>query len=197
MRYYSGNDGTKAFSEIASDLNLGILITYPHSRTPKTFYALDNGAFSAYINSREENFAGYPAFIKKFKSPDFVVVPDLVAQGMKSFKFSCKWMNKLPEGYPYYLAVQNGMINREVGKVIQHFAGLFVGGTIDWKKKSAKEWIELAHRHDKKCHIGRIGTWQDILWAKRLGADSIDSTSWAQNDSYYHIEYAESQETFA
>lgn len=31
------------------------------------------------------------------------------------------------------------------------------------------------HRRGLPCHVGRVGTARRIAWAKRIGADSIDS----------------------
>jgi len=46
---------------------------------------------------------------------------------------------------------------------------------LPWKLRSAREWVRLAHRHGIKAHVGRVGTERRVAWARRIGADSIDS----------------------
>ena len=151
---------------------------------PETFrlYFVDNGAFSCWRN-------GIPfddrAFLKTLErvaefesSPKFVVVPDLVAQGLKSLDFSLNWLERLKREYPqfpYALALQDGMTVKDVEPVIDGFDYLFVGGTLRWKVQTGKKWVNLAHKHGKKCHVGRVGTARRVRWAKGIGADSIDS----------------------
>ena len=43
------------------------------------------------------------------------------------------------------------------------------------KLGTAPEWIALAHAHGRRCHIGRIGTLARLEFARRLGADCVDS----------------------
>jgi len=129
-------------------------------------------------------------------TPDFIVTPDKVAKGLESLAFSVEWAVKLRVAYPdlrQYLAVQDGMTAKDVEPYLSLFNGLFVGGSLSWKYETAEEWVSFAHAHGLPCHIGRVGTWDKIVWAMRIGADSIDSSSWAQNDSWHHIEYAKAQ----
>ncbi len=112
--------------------------------------------------------------------PDFVVTPDLPAKGDNSFYYSLKWMEYLERRFPafdYYLAVQDGMDPYLVYEALfeEKFSGLFVGGTKEWKYKTSADWVEMAHDSGAKCHIGGIGTRKSILWAKSIGADSVDS----------------------
>jgi hypothetical protein len=116
----------------------------------------------------------------KLPMPDFVVVPDLPAKGNESLMFSRAWIDYLERIFPnfeYYLAVQDGMSFDLVEEDMFHerFSGLFVGGTKDWKYKTSAQWVEIAHDAGAKCHIGGIGTRKSILWAKSIGADSVDS----------------------
>jgi hypothetical protein len=106
--------------------------------------------------------------------PDFVVAPDVIGGGIASLRLSLSWLDRL-HGFPVVLAVQDGMSVRQVGRVIHLFAGLFVGGTLAWKIRPSAEWVKLAHRHGKPCHIGRVGIPKRVRWAKRINADSIDS----------------------
>lgn len=119
---------------------------------------------------------------KKYKlvCPDFIVCPDLPARGNESLMFSRKWIDYLEDTFPfhdYYLAVQDNMNFELVEEdlIIGKFKGLFVGGTKQWKYKTSEQWVRLAHKYNLKCHIGGIGIRKSILWAKSIGADSVDS----------------------
>ena len=117
--------------------------------------------------------------------PDFIVLPDLVAQGRASLEFSASYvvgerapLGGYPAGAPLYLAVQDGMSIAEVFEVVCNLGigGIFVGGTLEWKIKTAAQWVRAAHRLGRPVHIGRVGTVDRLRWARRIGADSIDSS---------------------
>ena len=201
MKVYQGNGNSFSDRQICQDNGFGVLISPGGCRAPHNFpyYAVDNGAFSAWVNEKEWNPDPFLNLLelsqKSTRPPDMVVVPDKVASGRESLDFSLNWIKQLPEiGTRYYLAVQDGMEISDIIPVIELFGGLFVGGTLEWKYETAPDWVELAHDHRKPCHIGRIGTWDRIVWASRIGADSIDSSSWAQNKSYHHLKNAKMQE---
>lgn len=116
----------------------------------------------------------------KLTQPDFVVTPDLPAKGNQSLMFSRNWIDYLESELPnfdYYLAVQDGMDFDLVEDDLfnQKFKGIFIGGTKQWKYETASRWVDLSHDYGVKCHIGGIGTRKSILWAKSIGADSVDS----------------------
>jgi len=149
----------------------------------------DNGAFSDWKNKEVFN---YKKFADKmldieFKiragyipEPDFVVVPDIVGEGLKSLQRSVQWMDYLDTNYPhnkYYLAVQDGMSLTHVENLIKQrvFDGLFVGGTKPWKYAEGEKWVQLAHKYGLPIHCGGVGIRKNILWAKMAGFDSCDS----------------------
>jgi hypothetical protein len=108
--------------------------------------------------------------------PDFVVAPDIIGGGLASLRLSLVWDADLHRmGHVVYLAVQDGMRTRHVGRFLGRFDGLFVGGTLGWKLRTAADWVRLAHEHGKPCHVGRVGIAKRVRWAQRIGADSIDS----------------------
>lgn len=39
----------------------------------------------------------------------------------------------------------------------------------------ARAWVRFAHARGMPVHIGRVGTARRVRWARRIGADSIDS----------------------
>jgi hypothetical protein len=141
-------------------------------------YAFDNGAFKDFLAKRPFRDDQYLRALERLwtlPSPDFLIVPDLVADGPASLEFSESWRPRVTGFAPLYLAVQDGMKRDEVESVIAEYAGLFVGGSVPWKLATAIEWVNLAHQYEKPCHIGRVGTGTRVVWARWVGCDSIDS----------------------
>lgn len=107
--------------------------------------------------------------------PDFVVVPDIVAGGLASLAWSAFWRDTVPEEFPAYLAVQDGMTAADVVPHLPRYRGIFVGGSLPWKLATGAAWVQLASGHGLRCHIGRVGTAARVRWARSIGASSIDS----------------------
>lgn len=149
--------------------------------TPFPFerWAFDNGAFVAWREGREfpkDEFIRRLSQAEQVNSdPYFAVTPDIVAGGSRSLEFSQGWRIRLRNGWPWYLAVQDGMNTNEVYDAAHIFCGIFLGGS-DKFKLSAQKWCDLAHACNKKFHYGRAGTLRKLRHAIRIGADSVDSS---------------------
>lgn len=173
--------GSKLIAEL-TELGFGectVREELPPRRWPWFF---DNGAFKDFSASRPFATAKYEAALDKLAAdpalkPDFIVAPDIVAAGLESLRFSESWAKRLTWlGLPIYLVVQDGMAEADVSAAVDPYAGLFVGGSLEWKLRTAPRWVELAHLHGRRCHIGRMGTRERVRAARRWGADSIDSS---------------------
>lgn len=201
FKFYQGNGNAKDDRQYCQENGIGMMVSPGGCTSPQNFpgFAVDNGAFSAYINESKWDGQKYKRYLANLISkgaPDFIITPDRVAKGNKSLRFSVAWAKWIRKKHPevrQYLAVQDGMEPEDLLPYLWMFDGIFVGGSLDWKYQTAQMWVNFAHYHGKPCHIGRIGTWDKIVWAMRIGADSIDSSSWAQNGSWHHIEYAKAQ----
>lgn len=153
----------------------------PPRRTP---WFLDNGAFRDWLNGKPFDTARWADAIAAARAfptpPDFVVAPDLVAGGWASLEVSVESVGALA-GLRPYLVAQDGMeadVDRVACTVTDHgFAGLFVGGSLPWKRATAGVFTGLARRLGVPCHIGRVGNLQRVRWARELGATSIDSSA--------------------
>lgn len=165
-------------------------------------FAFDNGLFADFKKNlpfNEENFFKKLSLLfHERKFPDFIVVPDVIGGGIDSLKFSVDYMPKLEFcPFPKYLVVQNGMTADDVEKYLCkdtneekiEFDGIFVGGTptfkgfgqkptkeIEWKIKTMEAWTRLAHKHGKKCHIGRVSSIKRLNFARSIKADSCDTS---------------------
>ena len=188
MKAYVGQTRSRALIERLADLGIGECTCrgeLPPRRTP-WFY--DNGAFKDWRGGESFNVVRFSRDVWRISTdirkewavaPDFIVVPDLVAAGVESLEESNGWLDMLKDrGILLYLAVQDGMKSVDVAPLIElnNYQGIFVGGSVDWKRATAAEWCELACFMEVPCHIGRVGTPKKVLWAKSIGATSVDSS---------------------
>ncbi len=189
MKIYVGAPGTLRYYDVIKREGYGVMVSASSWRNVKPevpFWALDNGAYSYWVNNRPFDEERFFKALEKTKRqrvpPDFVVVPDISLGGMRSFWFSVDWIHRLYLDNLYF-AVQDGMSFSDVGLLLRKYdrvKGIFVGGSLRWKLRTGEKWVLLAHKYGKKCHIGRVGTTFRILWSLRIGADSIDSTTFVQ-----------------
>ena len=179
MNVYLGQTRSGAWIHMLKSYGFGECVSrgeFPPRRTP---WFMDNGAFGDWLAGRGFDVAAYEKDLGKLLASDlrhsFLVVPDLVAQGHDSLRFSLQWVERLYSIAPLYFVVQDGM-GEEIACEMKPFAGLFVGGSLPWKLKTGAQWVSLAHELGLRCHIGRVGTERRVRWARRIGADSIDSS---------------------
>lgn len=168
---------------------------YPPRQRP---WFLDNGAYGDWLAGRDFDGAAFLVVlisaVASGDPPDFVVCPDRVATGRASLQFSLDWLARceselrarsLPSPR-WYFVVQDGMTVVDVRAVMHLFAGIFVGGTTEWKIETGAAWVRFAHEMGKPCHIGRAGTQDHACWALRIGADSSDSSLPLRADANWH-----------
>ncbi len=150
----------------------------PPRRSP---FALDNGAFKDWTAKAPFNGLAFMRDLHEVQerglSPDFVALPDVVAGGLDSLRFSLDWLPRVRRVLPapLYLVVQDGQTEADIEPHLGALAGLFVGGSLPWKIQTGAAWVHFAHARGLRCHIGRVGTPRRVAWARRIGADSIDS----------------------
>lgn len=182
MRVYVGQTRSRKLIARLSALGFGECCNrgeYPPRRRP---WFLDNGAFSDWQSGRAFDAAAFLCDCTSANAdplpPDFGVCPDLVASGLESLAFSLRWLDAHASAFPalrWRLAVQDGMTEADVHAVADRFTGIFVGGSLPWKIATGAAWVRFAHEIGVECHIGRVGTFDRVRWARRIGADSIDS----------------------
>ena len=151
---------------------------------PGEIWAWDNGAYRDWQSGCNMRGPDYESLILSriervydLGKPYLAVLPDLVGKGNESLEYSLSWFDKLPEEWPWYLALQDGM---DPGLVIGAIGtcpiqGFFLGGTDEFKKE-AELWCIRAHHLKLYFHYGRAGTLGKIIHAKMIGADSLDSS---------------------
>lgn len=165
--------------------------------TPYSFepWGFDNGAYVAWKSGQpfpESKFLRRLEIAMKVPmDPIIAVCPDQVTEGIKSLEFSLQWIGRLPNEWPWYLAVQDGMDHDSVADVIHLFSGIFLGGS-DKFKFTAYGWSKLAHMAGKKFHYGRAGTLRKLRHAHAVDSDSCDSAFplWtSERMEIFHREY--------
>lgn len=153
----------------------------PYAHLP---YALDNGAFGAF--TRQESFDTV-AFLKLLEwssvreiEPLWVVVPDEVGEPRATLEKWSEWAPRIRDnfGYQLALAVQDGMVPKDIERLTVAPDVLFVGGSIKWKWKTMPLWCETHPR----VHIGRVNSPERLYRCWDLGVESVDGTGWFRGD---------------
>jgi hypothetical protein len=141
-------------------------------------WGFDNGAFVAWQRGAEFPALDFERRLARAHRtptrPIVAVAPDIVAGGARSLEFSLGWLGQLPADWPWYLAVQDGMVPEDVAEALPVFAGVFLGGTTAFKR-TAQQWATLAHEAGIGFHYGRASVPKRLDHACRVGADSLDT----------------------
>lgn len=161
-------------------------------------YLLDNGAFKCYTDNRPWDAT---LFIRRLNQipqkdhdPDFVVLPDVVTDPRSTYRRGREWAPWID--HPTLYPCQDGVSPERACDIAAELDadGLFIGGTIDWKRENAASFVETGHAAGLHVHIGRP---TDFKWAENTGADSIDTTTFVRNQSWHRLRELEEQRTLA
>lgn len=136
----------------------------------------DNGAFEDHKAGRPFDATQFEADLEAVNSlgAAFLVLPDRVADRNATLALADAWLPRCAEVAPCYFAVQNGMTASDVPWT--ETAGIFLGGTLDWKLQTAAYWRGESQAHGKNCHFARCGTRRRVGFAMALRCDSLDSS---------------------
>ena len=187
MVFLLGEVGGTRLVEVLKAQGWGRMFT---TKTPHIYpeepFGFDNGAYRDFIHGRpmdESRFLRRLDLAYKVGKPALAVVPDIVCGGERSLEYSLRWIERLPQEWPWHLVLQNGQTLASIEAVLPMFAGLFLGGDNCFKNE-ALQWCALAHNHGKLFHYGRCGTSHKVRQALLIGADSADSNVriWRPNE---------------
>lgn len=193
MIYYSSHPGTTNPNHekilFFKKHGIRLMVSSAAYQRPILHFALDSGAWYDYVHKSEFN---HPRFIHTLDriyhepiQPDFIIIPDIVAGGLKSLELSKKYLY-LTDDYPCYLPVQDGMQPNDIDG-FGNISGLFVGGSTNWKWNTAAMWARYAHDNNIMCHIGRVGTQRNFQRAVSAKADSSDGSALIRNGKHHLI----------
>ncbi len=142
-------------------------------------YAIDNGAWTAYQKGEPWDRALFEKLMASHGSgAEFVIAPDIVGGGAASLERSLTWVPQLQQHTGLVLIpVQDGMTLKTVRPHIDEWAGIFLGGTTEWKLRTCRAWGELAQERDAYFHVGRVNSAKRIRLCQEARAHSFDGTS--------------------
>lgn len=160
MRVYCGDTRSRRLLEVFRARGIGAVAQRGklHYRKLSPWF-FDNGAFEDWRAGRPFDahaFRADLAGIDPADPPDFVVAPDRVAEGEASLLESLEWLPELrARPWPVYLAVQDGMEGLDLG--LPRFDGIFIGGTLPWKLRTAPHWCAVGRGLGLPVHFARCG----------------------------------------
>lgn len=177
---YATRTGTLRNLRLMADGGWRLLLSPFEDLSPTPFaYGFDCGAWRAFVRGEPFNV---PAFEKALgrvgEKADWVVAPDIVGGGHASLRESMAWLPRLQEVNPLVLvAVQDGLDPDDLKPALEAGAGLFLGGSTEWKEANMGLWGRVAAEAGAYYHIGRVNTGRRIALANAAGANSFDGTS--------------------
>lgn len=142
-------------------------------------YALDNGAWADFQAGRSFDEDAFERLIEKLGArADWIVLPDIVAGGLRSLELSTRWMNRCLSICPLVLiAVQDGMEEHHVAPLVGRSVGVFLGGSTPWKLATMGLWGAFALERGVYYHVARVNTARRMRQAIAAGASSVDGSS--------------------
>jgi len=140
-------------------------------------YALDNGAFPAWLKKQPFDLESWRELINwaclKELRPMWALVPDVVANREGTIDW---WHQYSPEvrkrGIRPAFALQDGMTFEDVPA---EDCVLFLGGSTEWKEANIGPWCR---RFPGRVHVGRVNKADRLLRCWRAGAIRVDGTGW-------------------
>jgi hypothetical protein len=153
---------------------------------PDAPYALDNGAWPAYVNGREWQEAPWRKHLdwaaSKKQGPLWVVVPDVVGQREQTIE---RWWRYAPVvreyGFRPAFAAQDFMTFEDVP---DSECMVCIGGTTPWKLAAIQPW---SAKFPGRTHILRVSGPDRLDLAYEAGAVSVDGTGWFHNEQYRQL----------
>ena len=181
MTPYASNTGTRRNLAALRVHGWRVLLTPDNpTRRDGLSFGIDNGAWKSRDGRAPFDEKAFADLVNRSGAlADFVVIPDIVAGGMRSLEFSLSWLPRLTGLRRLLLPVQDGMTREVVREVLQEHCqiGIFLGGSTEWKLATMYDWGMLACAARRYYHVGRVNTARRIRLAAEAGADSFDGTS--------------------
>lgn len=196
---YASRTGTKRNLAVMREQGWRLLVSRAGAWRTECFpYALDNGAWSDFQNSRPFDEPAFEKLIEKLgRGADWIVLPDIVAGGLPSLELSVRWLNRCLSVCPLVLiAVQDGMTPQHISSLVGKNVGIFLGGSTEWKLNTAIMWGYWATPKGIYYHVARVNTFNRISLAIAAGADPIDGSNasrYSKNTARLSLEARQSQ----
>jgi hypothetical protein len=140
-------------------------------------FAIDNGAYSAFLNKTEWDEVLFWETIRQFqdKKPSFIVCPDIVANKKATLDLWEKYSATIRAIAPVAFVFTDGM---DILDIPNDADFVFIGGTTAFKEFA----ITLIPKIKQPTHVGRVN-YHGRLWKSfNYGAVSCDGTGWFRGD---------------
>lgn len=180
MICYASRTGTRRNLDALRRAGWRLLISRTGNWRNEGFpYAIDNGAWSDFQAGRPFDEEQFERLLEKLgANADFVVLPDIVAGGMRSLELSVRWLNRsLSICSLVLIAVQDGMEPCDLASLVGPNVGIFFGGSTEWKLQRMADWGRFCAERRVYYHVARVNTLRRIRLAAAASAASIDGSS--------------------
>ena len=172
---YASRTGTKRNLAALQDADWRLLVSAKGAlRTEGMRYALDNGAWSAFVQQEPFDEDAFLIAVDRLgEGADWIVLPDIVAGGLESLDYTLRWKERL-RGMPTKLlvAVQNGMQIDDVASLLSPAVGIFIGGTTEWKEATAQARVLSLGAETVTCMLDasilHVETYLRSCWREQL-----------------------------
>jgi hypothetical protein len=174
---YASRTGTKRNLAEFRKHGFRVLVSATGAWRPEGFcYALDSGAWTYYQNGEPFDFERYLRLVTELgPGADWAVLPDVVGDPVATRELAEQWAPIVARICPALMAIQDGA--REPDFEGLPIAGLFLGGSTDYKVANAVRWGRYARSRGLYYHVGRVNTARRISLCQEACADSVDGTS--------------------
>lgn len=184
MICYASRTGTRRNLDALRSHGWGLLVSRAGVWRTEGFARIcgDNGAWSDFRAGRNFDEDAYERFLDWLGvqpvAPDWLVLPDIVAGGLKSLALSMRYINRCRSVAPLVLiAVQDGMTFADLAPVVGPQVGIFLGGSTEWKLSNMLAWGEFCRERALHYHVARVNSVKRMFLAIAADADSIDGSS--------------------
>lgn len=138
-------------------------------------YAIDNGAYSDFVNGRPFQTERFLKLLRTFgHNAEFIVIPDSVGNKTETLIFAEHWIRKL--NGRLLLVLQDDMKTEDIDPFKKYIYGLFMGGSTDWKLANIPIFSNYCIKNDLYFHVGRVNSIKRLKYCINHNVDSIDGS---------------------
>lgn len=184
MFCYASRTGTKRNLAALKKYGWGLMVSRGGVWRTEGFTRVvgDNGAWRDFQEDKPFDEEEYIRFLDWVKYQpiafEWLVLPDIVAGGLKSLKLSLKYLDLCASVAPLVLLpVQDGMRTTHIKPYVDHKVGVFLGGSTEWKLQTMCKWGQFCAENEIYYHVARVNSIRRMFLAIESGASSVDGSS--------------------
>ena len=166
----------------------------PAKMTPHEWpYFVDNGAYGGDFDASEWRCT-LDELEKMPYGPDWVVLPDVFNSAAATATRHREHVDAVRDRdlTPAAVLQPGRPVPEQITLAVELGAEVvFVGGDGRWQRRAGEEIVRLAEKADLHAHLGNPGSAERLVWAERVGFDSVDTSSILQNQYFGWLERLE------